>query len=115
MAGADHPGMQECIDNCTECHAVCTETVMHCLRKGGEHAAPPHVRLLLDCADICRTSADFMLRRSELHTRTCGVCAEVCERCAEECERMADDEQMRRCAETCRRCADSCRRMAAAA
>lgn len=106
--------MQECIDNCMRCHAVCLETITHCLQKGGKHAEAAHVRLLQDCAQICATSADFMLRGSDLHARTCGVCAEVCERCAESCERMADDDVMRRCAEECRRCAESCRRMAQA-
>ncbi len=116
MLGTSHGSaqMQECIDNCTECHRICLETVTHCLRKGGEHAAAGHIRLLLDCAEICQTNANFMLRGSDLHAYTCGACAEVCERCAEECERMGDDEQMRRCAELCRRCAESCRRMAAA-
>jgi hypothetical protein len=106
--------MQECIDNCQRCHAICVETTTHCLEKGGRHAEAGHIRLLLDCAQICATSADFMLRGSDLHARTCGVCAEVCARCAESCERMADDEMMRRCAEECRRCAESCRKMAQA-
>jgi hypothetical protein len=106
--------MRECISNCTECHAICTETAQHCLGMGGAHAAPEHIGLLLDCAQICATSADFMLRGSALHSRTCGVCAEACQRCAEDCERLAEgDETMLRCAELCRRCAESCRRMAA--
>jgi hypothetical protein len=104
--------MRRCIQNCSECHGVCVETVTHCLQKGGRHAAPDHIRLLLDCAQICQTSADFMLRSSPLHTRTCAVCAEVCEQCARDCEQLGDDEMMRRCAETCRRCAESCRQMA---
>jgi hypothetical protein len=108
--------MQECIDNCTRCHAVCVATTIHCLQQGGKHAEASHIRLLVDCAQICATSADFMLRGSDLHGRTCGVCAEVCARCAEECGRMAaDDEVMQRCADECRRCAESCRRMAQAA
>lgn len=106
--------MRACIANCGECHAICTETAQHCLGMGGDHASPGHIRTLLDCAQICATSADFMLRGSELHGRTCGVCAEACARCAEECEGMANgDETMLRCAEICRRCADSCRQMAA--
>jgi hypothetical protein len=107
--------MQECIDNCQRCHAVCTQAIPHCLEKGGRHAEVRHVRLLADCAQICTTSADFMLRGSDLHAQTCGVCAEVCERCAEECERMADDDVVRECAAECRRCAASCRSMAQAA
>ena len=100
-----------CIEHCTRCHAICVETIAHCLAVGGRHAAPAHIRLLEDCAQICATSADFMLRGSDLHSHTCGACAEICARCAEECERMADDDMMRECAEACRACAESCRRM----
>ena len=104
--------MQRCIQACTNCHAVCLETVTHCLEVGGQHAEVAHIRLLLDCANICQTSADFMLRGSELHGRICAVCAEVCERCAQACERMGDDAQMQTCAQACRSCAESCRHMA---
>jgi hypothetical protein len=104
--------MEDCIKNCSDCHDVCLGTVTHCLQKGGRHAEAQHIRLLMDCSQICHTSGDFMLRASDLHYLTCGVCAEVCERCAQDCESMADDAQMRACAEACRRCAESCRRMA---
>jgi hypothetical protein len=68
---------------------------------------------LMDCADICRTSADFMLRGSPQHALTCGTCAEVCAACAESCERIGQqDGMMKKCAEVCRRCAESCRHMA---
>jgi hypothetical protein len=107
--------MQECVQNCTDCHRICLETAAYCVQMGGPHAEASHVGLLLDCAQICATSADFMTRGAVLHPRVCGVCAEVCERCAEDCERFGDDAQMRRCAEVCRRCAESCRRMASAA
>jgi hypothetical protein len=81
---------------------------------GGKHAEAAHIRLLLDCAEICATSANIMLRGSDLHGKTCGVCAEVCERCADDCARLADgDGLMTRCADMCRRCAESCRTMAA--
>jgi hypothetical protein len=109
------PDMQACIDECASCHNICVETVAYCLEQGGRHAAPAHIRLLLDCADICRTSADFMLRGSELHGYTCGICAAICERCAQDCEWFGDDEMMRRCADACRSCAESCRRMASMA
>ena len=105
--------MQQCIEECLSCHRVCLETVTYCLQQGGKHAEATHIQTLLDCAEICQTSANFMLRSSELHGRTCAACAEVCERCAESCEQMGEDEQMRACAEACRRCADSCRQMAA--
>jgi hypothetical protein len=83
---------------------------------GGKHAEQAHVRVMADCAQICAVSADFMLRASDLHGRTCGVCAEACERCADDCDRVGgggQDPRMKQCADLCRRCAASCRRMAA--
>jgi hypothetical protein len=106
--------MDECIRNCTECHVICLATFDHCLGLGGHHAGRDHIRMLVDCAQICATSADFMTRNSPLHRFTCAACAEICQRCAEECDAMAgEDRQMRQCAEMCRRCAASCREMAA--
>lgn len=104
--------MRQCIESCLECSSVCIETISHCLEKGGKHADPHHIALLQDCADICETSARFMLRGSDLHSRACEVCADVCNRCAESCEALGADEFMQRCADVCRRCAESCREMA---
>lgn len=104
--------MQVCISNCLECHRVCLETVAYCLGKGGQHAEARHIVLLIDCAQICVTSADFMSRESDQHRLTCGICAEVCEACAADCESMSNDLRMKACAEVCRRCAASCREMA---
>lgn len=116
MIGGTHTQMSqrmmECINECTNCHNVCLMTIQYCLQMGGRHANPDHIRLMMDCAQICQTSADFMLRRSDLHGLTCGACAEICERCAQDCERFTDDQTMQKCAETCRRCAASCREMA---
>jgi hypothetical protein len=100
--------MQMCIQNCIECHQACEQMIQHCLKKGGMHAEANHIRILQDCSQICAVSADFMLRQSDLHTQTCGVCAQACMTCAEDCEQMSDDEMMKMCAEICRRCADSC-------
>ena len=103
---------QTCIAACTECHRVCLDTLTrHCLVKGGAHAAPDHVRMMLDCAAICQTSADFMIRGSPRHGAVCQVCASICAACAESCARF-DDPAMRACAEACRACAVACRRMA---
>jgi hypothetical protein len=111
MASETQP--QSCIDDCTRCHAVCTETIQYCLEKSGKHAEEHHIRLMQDCVEICLAAADFMLRGSDLHPDTCGVCAEACERCARSCEEIGgkDDVPMKECAETCRRCANSCREM----
>ena len=104
--------MQECIQNCLDCHRVCLQEAMtHCLEAGGKHTEPAHFRLVICCAEICQTAANFMLSGSDLHTRTCAVCAEVCELCADDCEQVGDMEE---CVQICRKCAESCRRMASA-
>lgn len=104
--------MQQCLQNCSECHHVCMTTLAHCLELGGKHAEKHHITMLMDCAQMCHTSEDFMLRGSAMHHVTCGACAEICESCAADCEKMADgDEQMMTCAEMCRVCATSCRQM----
>lgn len=100
--------IQHCIDACLACERSCSEMVPHCLKKGGKHAEPDHIRLMLDCADICGTSARFMMRQSSIHGLTCSACAEVCERCAEDCAKFKDP-TMDTCAEACRACAEACR------
>jgi len=103
--------MQQCIQTCLDCHSICLNTITYCLQQGGNHSELKHIRLMLDCAESCETSANFMLRNSDLHVHFCEACAQVCDRCAEDCDRMADDIQMKACAEMCRHCAESCRRM----
>lgn len=104
--------MQACIEACTHCHQVCLQTAMnHCLVMGGQHVEPEHFRLLMSCAEICQTSANFQLGSSTFHPRVCDVCAEVCEACAADCERIGGMEE---CVRACRACAESCRKMASA-
>jgi hypothetical protein len=105
------PETQSCIDRCLGRYKICLGTAMtHCLEMGGEYVAPVHFRLMMACAEICRTSAHFMLINSPHHKHTCRECAEICDECAADCERLND---MQECAESCRRCAESCRKMAA--
>ena len=111
----DHDEMDESIEACLQCHVICTMTAQYCLAEGGAHAEVGHVGLLLDCAEICQTSANFMIRGSPFHAVTCGACAELCRACAEACRAFAGDENMAHCAEVCDACAESCEQMAAAA
>lgn len=105
------PEMQACIEECLKCHSTCLGMAMtHCLEAGGKHVAPDHFKLMMACAEICQTSANFMLIGTGLHKRVCGVCSEVCEACAKSCEGL---DGMEECVAQCRRCAESCRKMAA--
>lgn len=102
--------MQLCIDLCLRCYQTCTATAMrHCLEEGGRHVEPGHFRLMLACAEICRTSAHFLLMGVPHHTHTCADCAAICRQCADSCDKL---DGMAVCAGICRRCADACERMA---
>ena len=102
--------MQAAIKACLDCHSNCLQTAMNfCLEQGGRHVGPAHLRLILNCAELCQTSANFMLSNSSMHGRVCGVCAEACEACARSCEEVGG---MSECKEECLRCAKSCRSMA---
>jgi len=105
-----NPVMKECVDNCLGCYSMCVQMAMgHCLEAGGQHVEPNHFRLMMACAEICHSSAYFMLIGSEHHKHICRECAEICDQCAESCEEIGD---MLDCVEACRRCAETCRQMA---
>jgi hypothetical protein len=103
--------MQRCIEECERCHDLCVQAIAHCLRKGGRLAEASHITTLLDCADMCATSVNFMLRESARHRRTCELCAEVCDASAKSCGGFHDDDEMRRCEAECHRSAELCREM----
>ena len=103
--------LQECVQSCLKSHSMCLETAWYVTQRGPAIPAA-HMALLLDCAEMCQTTANSLLRRSPQHAVVCDACARLCDACAQDCERVAADEQMRQCAATCRECAKSCRDMA---
>ena len=103
--------MDRCIQDCLECYRVCQANAsLHCLELGGEHVAPRHFRLMLDCVEACRSAAAMMLNGSEHAAEHCRMCAKICLACAESCRKLGDMED---CVSACERCAESCERMAA--
>lgn len=102
--------MHSCIDECLKCYQSCLGMGMtHCLETGGKHVEPGHFRLMMACAEICKTAAHFMLLNSPHHRHVCRECAEICAECAKNCERLGG---MDECVQACRQCAESCRAMA---
>ena len=98
-----------CIDNCQSCHAIFLQMLSrHRLEIGGKHVEPAHLKIMMDCAQICRVSADIIQRGSALLGNICAICAEVCQRCAVFCDEVGD---MHDCVKACRACADSCAKM----
>jgi hypothetical protein len=112
QTAGNYGSMSGAINAALHCHATCVQTIQHCLQKGGRHAEASHISILTDCAQICVTSADFMLRESQLHAQVCGVCADACEACAKSCQTMNDDDMMQACIDACNRCAQECRHLA---
>ena len=103
--------MRSCIDNCHACATVClSDAIQHCLAKGGKHTEPKHFKLMLDCAEICHTAANFIARGSDHLGHICRECAEICRAGADSCEALGD---MPECVHACRGCAESCEKMAA--
>ena len=104
--------MQGCVTDCLNCRRVCLKSAAHCKAMGGKHADPAHLQVLADCAEMCRTSADFMRRGSAYHQDTCALNAKICTDCAKSCDQFPNDAQMKACGAECRKCASSCEMMA---
>jgi hypothetical protein len=103
--------VNRCVETCLSCHKICLSTAMnHCLEAGGQHVEPKHFRLMMACAEICRTAAAFMLINTPHHKHVCRECAEICRECAADCQRIGGMEE---CAVMCNACAQSCEQMAA--
>ena len=103
--------LAECIATCLKCHNICLQTA------AGVLGAPPPgepslVLALLDCADICQTTANAMVRGSPRHAIFCAACAQVCDACAAACTKANRAAILNDCAKLCRDCAMSCRHMA---
>ena len=102
--------VRETMQALQHCHATCHAMAMtHCLETGGEHARPQHLRLMLDCADICALTADALGRKSQFHNRLAQLCAEVCETCEQDCAALGG---MEGCVTACRDCARLCSEVA---
>ena len=103
----DEQLIDNCIAECLACHQTCLRTAAQPgLDLGGKHTEARHFRLMLDCSHICQTTADFLLRGSEMCEIICATCALVCEACACSCEQTGDLEE---CVWAARRCARACR------
>jgi hypothetical protein len=104
--------MKSCIEECLRCYQICLSTAMVNIPR-------PSTSALMACAEICQTSAHFMLIGSELHKRTCRLCNEICEQCAADCERIGEMKEAWTpadgCAESCKKMAERIRRIPLAA
>ncbi|MEO8771395.1 MAG: four-helix bundle copper-binding protein [Ferruginibacter sp.] len=98
---------QKCIDACLECATECNHCAVACLEEKEVQHLTQCIRLNLECAVICRVTAELMTTGSAYSAQICELCATICNACAEKCQQHANMgmEHCRECAETCRACA----------
>jgi hypothetical protein len=104
--------IEDCIVKCLDCRSICVKVVDHYLRLRSVKSECPDIRSLLNCSEICATTARFMLRGSEFSRELCLFCAEVCKSCAGQFSGLRREAEIEACAAACRQCAECCERMA---
>jgi hypothetical protein len=105
-----------CIEACRECAVVCTSCADACLGEQNVQKLVPCIRIDLDCADICQTTARMLMRQTETNLQLLRAQLETTitatRLCAEECEKHAEMHQhCRVCASSCRNCEQMCQQM----
>ena len=112
----DRAALLECLKACHDCAATCTVCADACLSEDQVQMLRRCIRLNLDCADICATTASVLARQTQpdpaVLRAQLQACAAACRSCGDECASHAQHhEHCRVCAESCRRCADACDRL----
>jgi hypothetical protein len=107
--------IEECVAKCLDCRSLCMKVVDHCWRLRKIKRECPDIRPLLNCAEMCATTARFMLRGSEFCRELCVLCAQVCQCCADQFRGVHDETEIEACAAACRQCAECCERIAGVA
>jgi len=104
------------IDAMSDCAQACNADNAADL---GEHHLADMVRcirLCMDCADICTTTAGVTSRLVDYDPAVLGPllesCVAICRSCGDECERHAPmHAHCRVCAQACRRCEQACQEL----
>lgn len=107
-----NPDYSNCIEACLNCFIACNHCATACTREPHIAHMAECIRLDMQCAAICSSTATLLSLHSEKANGLCLICADMCEDCAEECEKHHSD-HCTQCAEACRICAEACRKMAA--
>jgi len=111
--GRVNPALIEAIDAAYACAQTCTSCADACLAEEMVAQLRQCIRLNLDCADICATTATLGTRRTgsdeEVIRKLLDACITVCRLCGAECQKhAARHEHCRICAESCRQCQAAC-------
>lgn len=109
LAGAATAGhdSKSCQSECKGCEQMCEKTLNYCLKKGGKHAAPEHVKLMKDCIAVCKANSDLRSRDSKYAEELSKLCSKICADCSAACEKLKDP-KMKECVDTCKKCSECC-------
>ena len=90
-----------------ECAIACDHCFSSCLQEEDVKMMTNCIRLNVECAQICRTTAALIAQEVSYIQEMAEVCSDVCAACARECEEH-EHEHCKVCAEVCRRCEEVC-------
>jgi hypothetical protein len=96
---------------------MCNQCATSCLDEKEVEKLRACIKLDLECAAVCRATAEIMEMDGKYVDAFCQLCADICTSCAEECDKHAQMgmEHCRICADACRQCAEECIHMSALA
>jgi hypothetical protein len=97
---------QKVIDACIESAIECNHCAVSCIEEKDVQNLAKCIRLAIECAIVCRATAELLSIDSRYTKELCSLCAAICNACAEECEKHIGMEACKECAATCRTCAD---------
>lgn len=108
----DQKTLVECIEACLECAQSCTACADACLAEDNVAELTKCIRINMDCADVCATTARILSRLTSndasLTRATLEACRVACANCADECETHEMHKHCVICAASCRRCEEAC-------
>jgi hypothetical protein len=94
-----------CAEACYECFNACLDE-----EKAEAPSIKRCIKLLVECAKICETTAFIMSMDGKFVKRQSELCAEVCDVCSQTCA-LFQDEPCQKCALECRKCSELCTEM----
>ncbi len=104
--------MLDCIDKCLYSYITCWKTRQGFSSSAGEDGLASLNPSLLECAEICRTTASSLHWDSAFWEASCALCADACATCAWACSRFSSDEQIKAVLDACGECMTACRELA---
>lgn len=90
---------------------ICVETVMHGIKMGGERSQMDVLGVLMDAADMAKTSERYLIRGSPYFRRIAPAAIEVFESAARTAETVRGDEFFSTAAKSLRQSASSLRQI----